>query len=267
MLSLPFQPHLQGVIAAIVLDLTHFLNWALLFCSWNGLVAEKDMIRSMWPVKSCWFCHPLPWFSLSSLEIWPYLKPRTGCSCGDPSHQSGGVTFLPIHHTVQWVLINKVPDNMVVAFSSLARILGECLTIYSPPVVVGEGGAGEVETSLRTLISLFMTGSVHSGSERQDGCGWMFPDRLCGSLLPDTHTHKNWTESLMVYVTVNIHGCDWLVCIHESLSDWDIVIVKSTGKSGIFWGQPVSWRGSNQDYSKRSTNRVKHLKSILFHGI
>ena len=39
----------------------------------------------------------------------------------------------------------------------------------------------EVEISSRTLIPLFMPGSVHSGSVSWDDCGWMFPDKLCVS--------------------------------------------------------------------------------------
>ena len=49
----------------------------------------------------------------------------------------------------------------------------------------------------------------------------------------------------------------WFAC--KSLSDWVryLVIVTCTGKSRIFRGQPVSLRGSNPDYSGRSTSRVK----------
>ena len=47
---------------------------------------------------------------------------------------------------------------VVVTFFSLARILGECSTIHSPPALVFE-----VEISLRTLIQLFIAGSVQSG--------------------------------------------------------------------------------------------------------
>ena len=49
---------------------------------------------------------------------------------------------------------------VVVAFSWLAKILGECSTIHSPPEVV----FFKVEISSRTLSPLFMPGSVHSGS-------------------------------------------------------------------------------------------------------
>ena len=55
---------------------------------------------------------------------------------------------------------------MVVAFSSLTRILGECSTIYSPPALFffQEGEEGDVvEMSSFKLISFFPSGSVHSG--------------------------------------------------------------------------------------------------------
>ena len=55
----------------------------------------------------------------------------------------------------------------------------------------------KVEISSRTLILLFMPGSVHSGSASWDGCGWMFPVRailvtviLPGSWVPDNKTKE-----------------------------------------------------------------------------
>ena len=36
----------------------------------------------------------------------------------------------------------------------------------------------EVEISSRTPVSLFRAGSVHSGLESWDNCGWVFPDEL-----------------------------------------------------------------------------------------
>ena len=51
---------------------------------------------------------------------------------------------------------------VVVAFSWLVRILGECSTIHSPPALFLF--FSEVEISLCTLIPLLMPGSVHSGS-------------------------------------------------------------------------------------------------------
>ena len=51
---------------------------------------------------------------------------------------------------------------MVLAFSSLARILGECSTIHSLPALFFF--FFEVEISLRTRIPLFVPGSVHNGS-------------------------------------------------------------------------------------------------------
>ena len=49
---------------------------------------------------------------------------------------------------------------MVAAFSSLVRILGECSTIHSLPVLFF---FSKVEIASCTLIPLFMQGSAHSG--------------------------------------------------------------------------------------------------------
>ena len=110
---------------------------------------------------------------------------------------------------------------VVVAFSSLAKIWGECSTIHSPPAlyfiylfiylfhfgrmfdhlfpvcalfylfiyfILGECLTiiyFEVEIRSRPLILLFMPGSVHSGSASCDDCCRMFPDKLRVSSFPD----------------------------------------------------------------------------------
>ena len=53
----------------------------------------------------------------------------------------------------------------------------------------------EVEISLRTLIPLFMTGSVHSGWASWDDCGRMFHDKLRVSSFPDGFPHYSWTAA------------------------------------------------------------------------
>ena len=52
---------------------------------------------------------------------------------------------------------------VVVALSSLARILGECLTLHAPPALFFFSSFFKVEISWLSLIPLFMPGSVHSG--------------------------------------------------------------------------------------------------------
>ena len=47
----------------------------------------------------------------------------------------------------------------------------------------------EVEITSGALIPLFMPGSVHSGSESWDDCGWMFPNKLQVSSFPDWFPH------------------------------------------------------------------------------
>ena len=64
-------------------------------------------------------------------------------------------------------------------------VSGEFSTIHSPPALFFL----IVEISSRTLIPLFMPGSVHSGSVSWDHCGRMFPDKLhVSSFLESSHT-------------------------------------------------------------------------------
>ena len=81
---------------------------------------------------------------------------------------------------------------MKVASSSLARNLGDGLTIYSPPVLfillIGNKLA-------RTSSTFFLrSGSVHSGSANWDNCG---PRRVMCELffLNDRFPHYAWTAS------------------------------------------------------------------------
>ena len=53
----------------------------------------------------------------------------------------------------------------------------------------------EVEISSRTLIPLFMPGSVHSDSASWDDCTRMFPDKLRVSSFPDRFPHYAWTAA------------------------------------------------------------------------
>ena len=74
-------------------------------------------------------------------------------------------------------------NNVVVAFSSRARVMGECSTIYSPPALF----FFKVEISLRTLS--------HSGSASGDDCDRVFPDELRVSSFPDRFPHYAWTAA------------------------------------------------------------------------
>ena len=53
--------------------------------------------------------------------------------------------------------------------------------------------------STRTLIPLFMPGSVHSGSAGWDDCVRMFPDKLRVSSFPDRFPHYAWTAAYSVH--------------------------------------------------------------------
>ena len=78
---------------------------------------------------------------------------------------------------------------VVLAFSVLVKILRECSIIHSLPALLFFKG----EISLRTLIPLFMPGSVQSGSANWDDCGQMFPDKLCVSLFLHRFQNYAWT--------------------------------------------------------------------------
>ena len=60
----------------------------------------------------------------------------------------------------------------------------------------------KVEISSRKLISLFVPGSVHSGSASRDDCGRMFAYKLRVSSFPERFPHFAWTpgsrDSLLV---------------------------------------------------------------------
>ena len=53
----------------------------------------------------------------------------------------------------------------------------------------------KVEISSRTLIPLFMSGSVHSGSASWDDRSRMLPDKLRVSSFPNRFPHYAWTAS------------------------------------------------------------------------
>ena len=72
---------------------------------------------------------------------------------------------------------------VVVAFSSLERIWGECSTVHFPPALFFFFFFN-VEINLRTLIPILRPESVHSGSASGVDCGRMFPDELRVSSFP-----------------------------------------------------------------------------------
>ena len=87
----------------------------------------------------------------------------------------------------------KKTATKVVAFSSLARILGRMFDHSFPPPQ--RFFLFKVEISARTLAPLFSSGSVHSGPASYDDCGWVFPDELRVSLFPDRFPHYAWTAA------------------------------------------------------------------------
>ena len=65
----------------------------------------------------------------------------------------------------------------------------------------------KVEIRLRTLISLFKLGSVHSGSASSDDCGQMFPDVLHVSSFPASSSTVSAQQHSQPTLTSLGQGC------------------------------------------------------------
>ena len=89
---------------------------------------------------------------------------------------------------LDYPLFRTIFIRFLVAFSPLARIWGECLTMHSLPALFFK-----VEISPHTLIPLIRPKSVHSGSASWDDCSWMFYDKLHVGFFPNRSPHYAWT--------------------------------------------------------------------------
>ena len=105
------------------------------------------------------------------------------------------------------------------SFSLFARMFGEwpfmpCLHFFF---------FLEVEISSRTLIPLFMPGSVHSGSASWDDCGQMFLDKLRVSSFLERFPHYAWTVTYSAhsdFVGSRVCACLGVTChLHFWLRD------------------------------------------------
>ena len=135
------------------------------------------------------------------------------------------------------------------AFSSRARVWGECLTNHSTQALFSFFlfFFFEVEISLCTLIPLFAPELVHSGSTSWDDCNRVFPDELRVSSFPDRFPHHAWTVSQL-----------WLrwvkgVCVFRCnlppalLAEWPGSFTYHCGNMGL----------------ERTPNKTQHTKLTL----
>ena len=93
----------------------------------------------------------------------------------------------------------------------------------------------EVEISSRTLISLFMPGSVHSGSVSWDDCGRIFPDKLRVSSFPDRFPHFAWTAAWSAqsdFTGSGVYVCLGGTC-HLHLAVWSGSFTCHFGNTGV----------------------------------
>ena len=106
---------------------------------------------------------------------------------------------------------------------------------------------------------IFWTNHRVLGKNLLPFCRWKLdrPSRTKKHVICLLNQWKKWNSRWRMMLWTSMAVIGWFAC--KSLSDWVryLVIVRCTGKSGIFRGQPVSLRGSNPDYSGHSASRVK----------
>ena len=120
---------------------------------------------------------------------------------------------------------------VVMAFSSRARIFGECSTIHSLPALFFK-----VEISWRTLNPLFRPGSVHSGLASWCDCDRVLPDELRVSSFSNRFPHCTWTEAQTAHSDfVGSRGVCVFRCNHPPalLAEWPESFTCRCGNTGV----------------------------------
>ena len=123
----------------------------------------------------------------------------------------------------------------MVAFSSLARIWGECLTIHSLPALWKKK---EVEISSQTLNPLFMPGLIHSGSVILDDCGGVFCDELHASSFPDRIPYFAWTAAWWAHSDFfgsRVYACLGVTRHLNFWPEWPESFTCHCGNTGVEW--------------------------------
>ena len=185
---------LKGVLSNLWIFKTNFCSvhftYILLKTDWGK---ESPKIHYSWQTDQCSGEHS----KTPVLPTWlHHLHTRTQCKVGDGQITTGirkrtiWASTLETNHPHQQTDTRQTNGQMV-AFFSLARILGECSNIHSLPVLC----FFKVEIRSHTLIPLFMPESVHSGLASGDDCGQVFPDKLWRSSFPDRFPHYAWTAA------------------------------------------------------------------------
>ena len=162
--------------------------------SWNTFEVQWALIASS---------PPTPFSPTTELSHWDFFhgkfwsispgKASCDSRATQPTVRAGCFCVSIIHRTLTCTTGSLTCTQLlvVVAFSSLARIFGECWNIHSPPALL----IFIVKISSRTLIPLFRPGSIHSGSPSLDDCGRVFPDQLRVSSFPDRFPYYAWTAA------------------------------------------------------------------------
>ena len=162
------------------------------------------------------------------------------------------------------VLLRVEVVVVALAFSSRARIFGECSTIHSPSSLFF---FFLVETSSRTLIKLSRPGSVHSGSASWDDCDRLFPDELLVSSFPDRFPTL-WLDSGII----SPFRLRWVkgVCLFRwnlqlaLLAQWPGSFTCHCGNTGVEWNPNKSQHTNLTLENKILPGCLPELESVTF---
>ena len=138
---------------------------------------------------------------------------------------------------------------MVVALSSLTRILGKCSPIHSPSALFF---FFKVEISLRSLIPFFMPGSVHSGSASWDDRCRLFPEELRVSSFSDRYLHHTWTAAQSAhsdFVGSRVYACLGVTC-HLHFLQNDRGLLRTTAVTRGWHGHRITTHKVNSGEEK-----------------
>ena len=139
-------------------------------------------------------CKPIFWFSAE-------LKEETSDSSGFPAYMIlflrlwAGMCLWPSAYKYNFKVSQRDDSAGATHTSTRKSLCWWDLGRVFDHSVLACAFSFKVEISSRTLIPLFRSGSVHSGSTSWDHCGRMFPDRLRVSSFPDRFPHYAWTAA------------------------------------------------------------------------
>ena len=125
--------------------------------------------------------------------------------------------------------------SLLVAFSSLVRILGECTTIHPQPVLFSFSFL-MVKISSCTLQFLSLCQDQSTVAQQAETSGQMFPDKLCVSSFPDRFPHYAWIAAKSAhsdFVGSRVYAYLGVTCYLTILAEWPGSFTCHSGNKGV----------------------------------